>query len=137
MSFFTSTIAHVNFEGKKVKEQYLYQCESYTEAETKTIETRSPYTSDFEIASLTKPRIAEIIRNEKAEKWHKLTAQFITLDEKKGVEKKVSYAYLIQSDSCEAAIEAYHEYMKGSVMDYEITAVSLTPILEYYPESES
>ena len=126
-----------NGELKKVSEPYLVDALSFTEAEKRIIEEITPFmTGIFEVSDIKKPRIAEIFeaKDDAADRYFRLKLSFITLDEKSGKEKKSSQNVLVQAEDLRDAIRRLDEGMKGSVSDYDIVAVTDTPIMDIFHE---
>lgn len=122
---------------KKVSEPYLVDALSFTEAEKRIIEEITPFmTGIFEVSDIKKPRIAEIFeaKEDAADRYFRLKLSFITLDEKSGKEKKSSQNVLVQAEDLRDAIRRLDEGMKGSVSDYDIVAVTDTPIMDIFHE---
>lgn len=117
---------------KKVTETYLVDAVSFGEAEFSAINDLKDFLgNDYEVTAVRKSGIAEIIRaNDDGEKFFKVKAGFITLDEKTGTEKRRSVCFLIQESDFNAAVKGFDEYMKGTLSDYEITSISESPILD-------
>ncbi|MDE6498944.1 MAG: DUF4494 domain-containing protein [Muribaculaceae bacterium] len=120
---------------KKVNEPYLVDALSFTEAEARIIEERTPYISgDFSVSAVKRTKIAEIFWNDDdtADRFYTVKVAFITLDEKTGVEKKSSTLMLVQAAGFKEALDTFTEGMKGTMADYEIQAITETPIMDVY-----
>ena len=120
---------------KKVCEPYLVDAINFTEAERRIIEEIKPFmTGEFEVSNISKARFAEIFETEddSADRWFKAKLSFITLDEKTGKEKKSSHNVLIQASDLRNAIKRLDEGMKGSMMDYIISSVAETGIMDIF-----
>lgn len=120
---------------KKVCEPYLVDAINFTEAERRIIEEIKPFmTGDFEVSNIAKARYAEIFEtiDDSADRWFKAKLSFITLDEKSGKEKKSSHNVLIQASDLRDAIKRLDEGMKGSMMDYIISSVAETTLIDVY-----
>lgn len=120
---------------KKVTEPYLVDALSFTEAEARIIEERTPYISgDLNVTAVKRTKIAEIFWNddEQADRFYTVKVAFITIDEKTGVEKKASTLMLVQAASFKDAMEHFLAGMKGTMADFEIQAITETPILDCY-----
>lgn len=138
MAYFISTVRYdkimENGLNKTVNEQYLLDAISFTEAEARTIEELMPFiTGDFKIPRLTKPKVSELFLDETADKFYKVKVAFITIDEKTATEKKTASFIIVQANDFKAAYDKFIEGMKGTMADYEIIAISETPILDYFP----
>lgn len=120
---------------KKVCEPYLVDAINFTEAERRIIEEIKPFMSgDFEVSNIAKARYAEIFEtvDDSADRWFKAKLSFITLDEKTGKEKKSSHNVLIQAADLRDAIKRLDEGMKGSMMDYIISSIAETALVDVY-----
>ncbi len=120
---------------KKVTEPYLVDALSFTEAEARIIEERTPYISgELNVTAVKRTKIAEIFWNddEQADRFYTVKVAFITIDEKTGVEKKASTLMLVQAASFKDAMEHFLAGMKGTMADFEIQAITETPILDCY-----
>jgi len=122
-------------EGKivKVSETYLVDALSFTEAEARITEEMKPFISgEFIIATIRRAKINEMFFDENGDKWYKAKVMFISLDEEKGVEKKIATTMLVQANDTKEANEGIVKGMKGSMADYEIASVTETQILDVY-----
>lgn len=122
---------------KKVTEAYLVDALTFTEAEARIIEEMAPYISgEFSVVAIKRTKIAEVFWNPEAEKWWTVKVNFITLDEKTGVEKKSASLILVQADDDASAREKFNEGMKGTMADYEIAGINETNYLEVFKYSD-
>lgn len=122
-----------NGEVKKVTEAYLVDALTFTEAEARIIEEMTPYISgEFSVVAIKRTKIAEVFWNPEAEKWWTVKVNFITLDEKTGVEKRSASLILVQADDDASAREKFNEGMKGTMADYEIAGINETNYLEVF-----
>ncbi len=138
MAYFISTVRYdkimENGLNKTVNEQYLLDAVSFTEAEARTIEELTPFiTGDFKIPRLTKPKVSELFLDKTADKFYRVKVAFITIDEKTATEKKTASFIIVQANDFKSAYDKFIECMKGTMADYEIIAISETPILDYFP----
>lgn len=123
-----------NGSVKKVNEPYLVDALTFTEAEARIIEQMTPFISgEFTISAVKKTRISEIFFNETGDRYYMVKVNFITIDEKSGVEKKSSNFMLVQASDFEGAFRRFEEGMKGTMADYEIASIAETPIMDVFP----
>ena len=124
---------------KKVNEPYLVDALSFTEAEARIIEERTPYISgDFSVSAVKRTKIAEIFWNddEAADRFYTVKVAFITIDEKTGVEKKASTLMLVQAGNFKEALDHFLDGMKGTMADFEIqTAIRTAPSTTWVPSA--
>lgn len=124
---------------KKVNEPYLVDALSFTEAEKRIIEEMSYFISgEFTVSDIKRANYSELFPcdEEAADRWFKCKVIFVTLDEKSGAEKKTSTHILVQAADLRDAVKKLDEGMKGTMADYQIGAVSETPIMDVYPYGE-
>ncbi len=119
---------------KKVNEPYLVDALTFTEAEARIIEEITPFISgEFSISAVKKTKISEIFFDDSADKYYMVKVNFITLDEKSGVEKKSASFILTQACDLEGALNRFKEGMKGTMADYDIASIAETPLMDVYP----
>ena len=120
---------------KKVTEQYVVDALSFTEAEQRITEEMSSYISGtFEVADIKKATYKEIFfsDDELADRWYKTKLQFITIDEKTEKEKRTSIYYLVQAGTLNGAVKNIDSVMGTTMIDYVITSVAETPLMDVY-----
>ncbi len=127
-------------EGKiiKVNESYLVDAISFTEAEDRIITEMKPFISgEFSVANIKRVKINEMFFYDDGDKWYRFKVNYITLDEEKGVEKKVPVAMMVQASEIGQALSRLHEGMKGSMADYEVVTITETLIMDVFKYGEA
>lgn len=120
---------------KRVTETYLTDALSYTEAEARIAEEVGMFIQgEYEITGIKQTRIAELFYKEDdlVENWYLCKIKIIIVDENKGMERKVSQSVLVRAGGVDDAFARLNEGMKGSMSDYEVYSISLSPILDYF-----
>lgn len=118
---------------KKVTEAFLVDALSFTEAEARIIEEQTPYISgEFSVSAVKRTKIADIFRNETADKWYLAKVAFITIDEKTAAEKRTVSQILVAGSSFDTAYDTFKEGMKGTMADWDLVSLSETPLLDVY-----
>ena len=120
---------------KKVTENYVVDALSFSEAEERITEEMSSYISgEFDVADIKKAAYGEIFfsDDEMADKLYKAKLQFITYDEKTDKEKRSSVTYLVQAGSFNGAVKNIDEAMGGTMIDYVISSVAETTLMDVY-----
>ena len=120
---------------KKVNENYVVDALSFSEAETRITEEMSSYISgEFEVADIKKAAYKEVFFTDDniADKWYKAKLQFITIDEKTEKEKRSTVNYLVQAGSMNGAMKNIDEVMGGTMIDYVVSSVSETTLMDVY-----
>ena len=119
---------------KKSIENYLVDALSFTEADERITREALPFaTGEFMVAKVKRVKIQEIYFNEGSDRWYRCRVCYHILDEDRGIEKKSMVTMMVQANNVAEAVVVLHERMKGSLGDYELTAVSETNILDVYP----
>ena len=125
---------------KKVKEQYVVDALSFTEAEKRITEEISSYISGaFDVADIKKATYKEIFFSDEAtaDRWYKAKVQFITIDEKTEKEKRSNVYYLVQASTLQGALKNVDEVMGGTMIDYAIAAISETTVMDVFEYQKS
>ena len=120
---------------KNVKEQYVVEAMSFTEAESRIIEEMTPYISgEFDVVSEKIAPFNEIFLSDNStdDKWFLSKVGFITLDEKTAKEKKQTFRYLVQASTSEIALDYTKEMLSHGMSDYSIDSVQDTPTLDVF-----
>lgn len=120
---------------RKVNEPYLVDALTFTEAEARVTEEVKPFISgDFTVTAAKKTKIAEIFRANMhiADRFYLVKVNFITINEKTGQEKKAANLILVQASDFKDALSRFEELMKDTMADYEIAAISETPIVDVF-----
>ncbi len=122
-----------NGATKKVNEPYLVDALSFTEAEARIIEEQTPFMSgEFSVSAVKRTKIAEIFRDDSADRWYLVKCAFITIDEKTAAEKRSVSQMLVAANNFREAFENFVEGMKSTMADYEIVSISETPLMDVY-----
>ena len=120
---------------KKVKETYVVDALSFTEAETRIMEERSSYISgEFNVEDLKIAPYKEIFFSdeEMADRWYKAKLEFITIDEKTEKEKRSAVNYLVQAGTLKGAVGNIEGVMGTTMIDYVIAAVTETKLMDVF-----
>ena len=120
-----------NGKEKKVTECYIVNAVSFTDAEAKVIHhVQDVITGLFEVKSIRKYKVAEIVPSELGDTYFKCKLNFITLDEKSGSEKKTAVYMLVDAENLDKAKTMLVEHMKSTMSDYSIEKIEETKIVD-------
>ena len=119
---------------KKVTESYVIDSLSFTEAEERITEEMQNYIlGEFEVRDITlAPYSTIFFKDSLANYWYKVKVQFISLDEKTLKEKRSSSLYLVNAESLKDAVASISDSFGKSMIDYVISSVSETNIIEVF-----
>lgn len=118
---------------KKVKESYIVNGHSFTEAEATIVrEMTSLVGKGFDVVNINPCQFGEIFFSEDAEddRWYKARLQFITIDERTEREKRSNVFYLVQAGSFDAAKRNIDKVMGETMIDYVIAKIEETKIMD-------
>ena len=116
----------------KVTDPYLVDAVSCTEAEARVVEEMTSFVNDFNVLNVGKTKISEIFWDETGDRFYKVKVNFITIDEKSGVEKRKASFILVQASTFTDALRNFNKGMKETMADYEIEAIAETKIVDVY-----
>ena len=118
----------------KTSEAYLVDALSFTEAEERINEEMRPFISgEFLVSDIKREKVNELFANEAGDRWYRSKVNFISLEEEKGVEKRIATTMYAQASSVKDALEVIEKGMKGTLADYEIAAITETNIMDVFP----
>ena len=121
-----------NGMSKKVTENYIVDALSFTEAETRIVNEVQPYaTGEFEITSVNRCNISDIIRDEDGS-WYRCKLNYIVIDEERGIEKLAPSVLFVQGPDFNGAYGKCKEYINDSTSDIEIESITLSKVLEIF-----
>ena len=122
-----------NGSVKKMSDVFLTDSLSITEAVARITKEQAPFISgDFIVSSAKSTKIAEIFRDDSADKWYLVKVAFITIDEKTQKEKRSAINYMINAGSLNGAVKNIDEVMSQSMVDYLIVSVNETTIMDVF-----
>ncbi len=118
---------------KSVSEPYIVDALSFTEAEARIIEEMRPFISgEFSVANIKRVKVSEMFFDETGDKWYRCKVNYITLDEKSGLEKRTASYIMVQAIDFKTALNNLLKAMQGTMADYEVAAITETPIMDVY-----
>lgn len=118
---------------KKVTEPYLVDALSFTEAEARIIEEVTPYISgEFTVSAVNKSKVSEIFWDASGDRWYKVKAAFITINEKTSAEKRSKTVFMVQASDFKSAYDNFMQGMKGIMEDFEIIGITETAIMDVF-----
>ena len=120
---------------KKVTEPYLVDALSFTEAESRICKECQAYaTGEFTVSAVKRCKIAEMFFNDDLQeyKWFRCRVNYVSVDEEKGVEKRIAQTMMVQAIDFQDTVKALVKGMDSSVCDYEIASITETKIIDVY-----
>ncbi len=120
----------------KVAESYLVDALSFTEAEARiTEEMRSFITGEFEVSSVRRCRVEELLMSKQATaaRWYRCKVMYITIDEQRGIEKRTGQMMYAHAEYLSEALQLVVDHMETTLVNYEIASITETDIMDYFP----
>lgn len=118
---------------KSVTEPYLVDALSHAEAEANIVREIRPFiTGGFSVASISRKKYSDVFFNNTGDRYFQAKLHYITLDEKSGNERKTAVNMLIQANTVREAIDIIEEEMKQTMIDYSISGIAETAIMDVF-----
>ena len=120
---------------KKTTETYLVDAISFTEAEKRFIEEKTPLISgEFIVTDIKRARLSDLFVSDDLndDRWYKARVAYITLDEKSGAEKRTVQTSIVQANDLHRALSRLDECMKGTLGEWVIVSIAETPIIDVF-----
>lgn len=140
--FFICTVAYNKMmddgNEKRVKEAFVVDAFTFTEAESRILEEMNPYISgEFEIMDISKAPFGEIFLSEDtaADRYYKVKVKFLSIDEKTCKEKISTVVFLVQANSTQTAQTNTDKVLGKSMLDYTLASIIETKILDIFLHS--
>lgn len=124
-----------NGQQKKTTETYIVSALSFTEAEARIVEEIKPFISgDFSVTNIRRANYKDVFfsMNANADKWFACKLEFVTIDERTGVEKKTKTNVLVQAADLRDAMAKLTDSMKHTMADYNAVCIKETAIMDVY-----
>ena len=118
---------------KQVQESYIVDALNFTEAEARILEETRVY-GEVTLVSIKYCEANEIVDSHDPNDgyWYKVKLAMLSIDESAGKEKKVNVTYYVRAKDFKSALANTDSYMSGSVMDYTVTSIAETNIMEVF-----
>lgn len=115
---------------KKMRERYICDALTCTEAEAITVEKLRPYVvhGELEVTSNKKVNISEVLGNMGADHFYIAKVAFVSIDDKTGKEKQPITQWLIGGTDFNDAYEMALREMNKTMADTEIVSLSESPV---------
>jgi hypothetical protein len=120
---------------KTVSENYLVDALSFTEAEERINQEMKPFISDeFLVANIKRAKIAELFDHPDAtaDRWYRSKVNFVSLDEEKGIEKRIPSTMYVKAGDMQGALANLLNHMKTTLADYEIASIVETTLMDVF-----
>jgi hypothetical protein len=122
---------------KRVTEPYLLAAYTFTDAEARIYEELgSVIRGEFHVMAITRKEIHDIFAYDDSDIWYAVKVKYETVDIDSEKSKKVTQNFLVAANSVKEATERIKESLSTLMVDFEITSVVKSPIVEIFPFSQ-
>jgi hypothetical protein len=126
---------------KRVSEPYLLAAMTFTDAEARIYEELgSVIRGEFDVVGISRTEIHDIFAYEDAYTWYKAKISYEREDgegEDAKKKKKISQNFLVSAHSVKDAYERIRESLSTLMIDYQIPAIIVSPIVDIFPPTEN
>ncbi len=119
---------------RMVSEPYLVDAMSFTEAEARICKEMEAFLGgEFQVVNIKRANYTDLFPFDGADKWYRCRVFFVTIDEEKGMEKRKGVNMLVQASDLKSGLENLSIGLKDMTIDYDVTAITETPIMDVFP----
>lgn len=119
---------------KRVTEPYLFASMSFTDAESRTYEELGDLIrGEFKIKNIDPKEYEDIFHYEDADVWYECKIQY---QDGEGGKKIIKRDFLLSANSTKEANARLLESLQGMMVDFKITSVKETAIVDIFPYNE-
>jgi hypothetical protein len=141
-NWFTVKVKYVkqldNGAIKRVSEPYLLAAMSFTDAEARIHEELGQIIrGEFNVVGITRTDVHDIFAYDDSDIWWNCRVKYESIDVDSEKAKKVVQKFLVSAGSAQQATERINESLSTLMVDYEITDVNVSPIVEIFPYAET
>jgi len=125
---------------KRVSEPYLLAAMTFTDAEARIYEELgSVIRGEFDVVGISRTEIHDIFAYEDAYTWYKAKISYEREDGEgeDAKKKKISQNFLVSAHSVKDAYERIRESLASLMIDYQIPAIVVSPIVDIFPPTEN
>jgi len=117
---------------KKVKELFLVDAVSVTEAEARLIQEVTPLMNgEFKVNGVNEENITELFKNKNGGYWFKVKVSMTIIDEF-GKEKTSRYVMCVQCEDIRNVLSRLDECLKDTMSDYVVNSIIETKYLDVF-----
>ena len=122
-------------KASRVTETFLVDAFTFTDAEARITEKMTEALScDFLVTAVNKSKLTDILPdNDEPDYWYRCKVVLVDIDEKSGKEKKITNLMLVEASGLKDACERLEQHLSTVIVPWDLTAVTLSPILEIFP----
>jgi hypothetical protein len=140
-SWFTVKVKYTkqleNGTFKRVSEPYVLAAMTFTDAEARIYEELgSSIRGEFLVTGIARTDVHDIFQYDDTEAWYKCKVTYDKVDDEPDKKKTITQNFLVSADTVKEAYERVQESLGTLMIDFNITAVAASPIVEIFPYRE-
>ncbi|MBO4593887.1 MAG: DUF4494 domain-containing protein [Bacteroidaceae bacterium] len=118
---------------KQVKEIYIVDAMTFMEAEARVLKELQVY-GEVTLDSIKHCTANEIVNSHNPADgyWYKVRLALLSIDESAGREKKVNISLYVRAKDFKSALANTEAHMSGSVIDYTVTSIAETMVVDVF-----
>lgn len=116
---------------KKQIESYLFDAQTYTEAEARAYEYfKDEIPVEFKIEEIKKTKILDVFLGYNEKPFFKAKIEMVIEDSESGKIRKVNHFYLLDTQDIEQAVNSLRQNVPQTIIPYEITSIQKVNLKE-------
>ena len=122
---------------KRVSEPYLLAAMTFTDAEARIYEELGAVIKgEFNVVGIARTELHDIFAYDDADVWYKCKVKYENFDADSEKSKMVTQNFLVSASSVREAFDRMKESLSTLQVDFEIPAITVSPIVEIFPYAE-
>ena len=110
---------------------------TFTDAEARIYEELgSSIRGEFLVTWIARTDVHDIFQYDDTEAWYKCKVTYDKVDDEPDKKKTITQNFLVSADTVKEAYERVQESLGSLMIDFNITAVAASPIVEIFPYRE-
>lgn len=122
---------------KRVSEPYLLSAMTFTDAEARIYEELGTFIrGEFTVMGISREEIQDIFQYDDAETWFMCKVSYDNIDEDTDKKKTLTQKFLVSAKTVKESYERIEESLATLMIDFQITSIIASPIVEIFPYKE-
>jgi hypothetical protein len=140
-SWFTVKVKYTkqleNGTFKRVSEPYLLAAMTFTDAEARIYEELgATIRGEFLVTGIARTDIHDIFAYDDADTWYKCKVSYDKIDDEADKKKTITQNFLVSATNVKESYERIVESLSTLMIDFQITSIVASPIVEIFPYRE-
>lgn len=137
-SWFTVKVKYTkqldNGTFKRVSEPYMLAAMTFTDAEARIYEELGALIrGEFTVVGISRTDVHDIFAFDDSETWYKCKVTYDSIDDEGEKKKTIAQNYLVTAPNVKEAYMRVQESLSTLMIDFKITIVAASPIVEIFP----